>query len=314
MNADPGEQFVALHEKAVQLLTAGEAEAALSALQQALQLDPYHPELNLNIGVLLRELGYPREAIQFCSRASLLEPRNDQAIAHLAALYAAVGDVASERAIRSLLSASPRTSKPTSHRPELSGSWAECSDYLEIGSGVYLAPQSSCEVRYRPHQSAICVRIGDNSRIFGALSILRRGAQIRIGKGSLLDAALLIAADSIDIGDDVVIDASVTFMDNDSHSVVWEERCDDVLQCGRDWIAHPTDFIRNKDWSNVRVGAIKVQDRAWIGFNSTILKGVTIGEGAVVLPGSHVIRDVPAYTVVGGNPAAIKSELSKKER
>lgn len=43
----------------------------------------------------------------------------------------------------------------------------------------------------------------------------------------------------------------------------------------------------------------------WIGANATILKGVTIGEGAVVAAGSLVIRDVPPYAIVGGVPAKV---------
>ena len=43
----------------------------------------------------------------------------------------------------------------------------------------------------------------------------------------------------------------------------------------------------------------------WIGANSTILKGVTIGEGAVVAAGALVNKDVPPYTVVGGVPAKV---------
>ena len=46
-------------------------------------------------------------------------------------------------------------------------------------------------------------------------------------------------------------------------------------------------------------------DYSRIAFNAIILKGVTIGEGAVVGAGSVVTKDVPDYAVVGGNPAKI---------
>jgi acetyltransferase-like isoleucine patch superfamily enzyme len=52
-------------------------------------------------------------------------------------------------------------------------------------------------------------------------------------------------------------------------------------------------------------GPITVGDDVWIGFNSTILSGVTIGQGAVVAAGSVVTRDVPPYAIVGGNPARV---------
>lgn len=49
--------------------------------------------------------------------------------------------------------------------------------------------------------------------------------------------------------------------------------------------------------------SIEVRDHVWIGGNSTILQGVTIGEGAIVAAGSVVTKDVAPYTIVGGVPA-----------
>jgi len=46
----------------------------------------------------------------------------------------------------------------------------------------------------------------------------------------------------------------------------------------------------------------------WIGTRVTILSGVTVGEGAVIAAGSVVTKDVPPYTVVGGNPAKVLKE------
>ena len=52
-------------------------------------------------------------------------------------------------------------------------------------------------------------------------------------------------------------------------------------------------------------GRIKIEDGVWIGLNSIILSGVTIGEGAVVGAGSVVSKDVPPYSIVAGNPAKV---------
>lgn len=50
-------------------------------------------------------------------------------------------------------------------------------------------------------------------------------------------------------------------------------------------------------------GAIVVEDNVWIGANTTILPGVTVGEGAIVAAGSVVNKNVPPYQMFGGVPA-----------
>jgi maltose O-acetyltransferase len=60
-----------------------------------------------------------------------------------------------------------------------------------------------------------------------------------------------------------------------------------------------------KKLEEVASAPIVIEDDAWIGFNSTILKGVTIGRGAVVGAATVVTKDIPAYAIVAGNPAKI---------
>jgi maltose O-acetyltransferase len=50
---------------------------------------------------------------------------------------------------------------------------------------------------------------------------------------------------------------------------------------------------------------IVIGNRVWIGMRATVLAGVTIGEGAVVMAGAMVTHDVPPYAVVGGVPAKV---------
>lgn len=57
-----------------------------------------------------------------------------------------------------------------------------------------------------------------------------------------------------------------------------------------------------------RRGPIRIEDRAWIGPNVTILHSVTIGEGAVIAAGAVVTKDVAPYSVVGGIPAKVIGE------
>ena len=54
---------------------------------------------------------------------------------------------------------------------------------------------------------------------------------------------------------------------------------------------------------------IVIEDKVWIGINSTILPGVKVGYGAIVGAGSVVTKDVPAMTIVAGNPARIIKKI-----
>lgn len=57
---------------------------------------------------------------------------------------------------------------------------------------------------------------------------------------------------------------------------------------------------------------IVLETNSWIGSNATILPGITIGENSVVAAGSVVTKDVPANTIVAGNPAKFMSNLEDK--
>ncbi|WP_071585616.1 DapH/DapD/GlmU-related protein [Selenomonas sputigena] len=72
-------------------------------------------------------------------------------------------------------------------------------------------------------------------------------------------------------------------------------------------------LLLKKSWKNVRAAPIHIGDKAWLGFNVIVLKGVSIGEGAVIGAGSVVTSDVPAYSVAVGNPAAVVKRLIVEE-
>ncbi len=55
-----------------------------------------------------------------------------------------------------------------------------------------------------------------------------------------------------------------------------------------------------------------IEDNVWLGNNVIILPGVTIGEGAVIQAGSVVVKDIPALSIAGGNPAKPFKERDKK--
>lgn len=132
---------------------------------------------------------------------------------------------------------------------------------------------------------------------------------VKIGDNTHLGGVTFISRTSIEIGDDVTMAWGITIYDHNSHSVYWKDRKNDNLQCYNDYIETKNN-ITNKTWKHVKTAPIIIQDKVWIGFNVIILKGVTIGEGAVVGAGSVVTKDVPAWAVVGGNPAVILKQLS----
>ena len=137
--------------------------------------------------------------------------------------------------------------------------------------------------------------VGAGSIVEGKLTAERSGARIEIGENTFIGNSLIVSALEIRIGDDVLISWGCTLIDHHSHSTTWELRKSDV----RDW------YQGRKDWSYVKTAPISIGNKAWIGFEAKILAGVTVGEGAVVGCGSIVTRDVPAYSIVAGNPAQV---------
>lgn len=146
--------------------------------------------------------------------------------------------------------------------------------------------------------------IGRESRVETRLTIEREGASLIVGDRSFIGGGDISCASSIKIGSDVMIAWNTTIFDHASHSLRFSERANDV-----------TGWLRGeKDWSVVAMAPVSIGDKAWIGFGSIVLPGVTVGEGAVVGAGSVVTRDVPAWTVVAGNPARVIRELAEDER
>ncbi len=64
-------------------------------------------------------------------------------------------------------------------------------------------------------------------------------------------------------------------------------------------------MVLNEPLEGVSKGNIIVDDDVWIGYGSTILSGIHIGQGAIVASGAVVSHDVPPYSIVGGVPAKV---------
>src|ERR1043165_5397631 len=130
--------------------------------------------------------------------------------------------------------------------------------------------------------------IGDESKI-GTFVEIQRGA--RVGRRVKVSSHTFIC-EGVQIEDHVFVGHGVTFInDRYPRSVTG----DGELQGSDDWAVVPT---------VVRKGAS-------IGPGSTILCGVEIGENAIVGAGSVVTKDVPADTIVAGNPARVLRRIEK---
>ncbi|MFX1451291.1 MAG: acyltransferase [Promethearchaeota archaeon] len=74
-----------------------------------------------------------------------------------------------------------------------------------------------------------------------------------------------------------------------------------------------THNFMNKDPLSIYVGPIKLEKNARVGAYSTILPGVTIGEGAIVGAGSVVVDDIPPYCIAYGVPAQVVKKIEENE-
>ena len=171
-------------------------------------------------------------------------------------------------------------------------------------AGIAIARRTRVAWRKIRFVEGCALSIGSGSIVESVIRYDRPGAAIRIGERTFIGASTLVCAESIEIGDDVLVSWGCTFVDHNSHALSWHDRSRDVT----DW------FDGKKDWESVERSAVRIGDKAWIGFNVIVLKGVNIGEGAIVGAGSVVTRDVPPYTVVAGNPARPIRELEAHER
>jgi len=145
------------------------------------------------------------------------------------------------------------------------------------------------DVRIFNFVNAYGCRIDDGSKV-GAFVEIQKGASI--GKNCKISSHTFIC-EGVHIEDNVFVGHNVTFI-NDLFPRA--TNADGSLQTEADW----------------HVAETRVKKGASIGSSVTILCGVTIGENAIVGAGSVVTRDVPANTIVAGNPAREKRKTTDR--
>lgn len=103
--------------------------------------------------------------------------------------------------------------------------------------------------------------------------------------------------DQLIIGKFCMIASGVTFIMNGANHLTDALTTYPFAIFGNGW----EDAMEGKSYPNR--GNIVIGNDVWIGYNATIMAGVTIGDGAIIATNATVVKDVPPYTIVGGNPA-----------
>lgn len=146
--------------------------------------------------------------------------------------------------------------------------------------------------------------------IINAQFIFESGkGEVIIGDNVHLGGVTFISRNKIEIHNDVTMAWGIVIYDHNSHSIYWEERKNDNQQCYDDYVNCNGNNVVHKDWTNVADAPIVVESKVWVGFDVTILKGVTVGEGSVIGAKSVVTKNVEPWTVVAGNPAVVVKYL-----
>ena len=152
------------------------------------------------------------------------------------------------------------------------------------------------------------LQVGENCLLNAAVTFESTAGFVEIGDRCYIGTdTQIISRSRITIGSDVTMAWGITIYDHNSHSLDWRQRQRVVAHFFERYGG--ADCFASLDWSGVSAAPIVIRDRVWIGFGAVILKGVTIGEGAVVGACSVVARNVEPYTVVAGNPAVVVRRL-----
>jgi galactoside O-acetyltransferase len=142
--------------------------------------------------------------------------------------------------------------------------------------------------------------LGENALVSGTLQCQKNGARLDIGENFFLGAgSKVVSTVDVQIGSHVMISHNCYITDTDGHSLKASVRRHDV----------PNRWAGFKDWSVVESSSVKIGNDVWIGSNVIVLKGVQIGDGAVVSAGSVGTKDIPSYSLAAGVPAKVIRNL-----
>ena len=180
---------------------------------------------------------------------------------------------------------------------KLEGDWhhGTIPENVEVGENTVL-DSSFCFYHYYSKQP-VGARLGSDITLWRTSFACEWGGVIEIGDQCFIANASLVIAEHLSIGSRCFIAGGVTIADTDFHPLDPAQRLIDSIATS------PVGERENRP--HIDTAPVKIGDDVWIGFNATILKGVEVGDGAVIEPGSLVLKSVPAGARVAGNPAKI---------
>jgi acetyltransferase-like isoleucine patch superfamily enzyme len=148
--------------------------------------------------------------------------------------------------------------------------------------------------------------IGSHTHVAGELFLFPHGGEITIGEWCFVgEGSRIWSSASVKIGNRVNISHSVNIFDSRTHPLRAQERHEQVKTILKE--GHPREISLGEC-------PVTICDDAWLGAGAMVLRGVTVGEGAIVGAGSVVTKNVQPYSIVAGNPAVLVRELSSDER
>jgi acetyltransferase-like isoleucine patch superfamily enzyme len=159
------------------------------------------------------------------------------------------------------------------------------------------------------YRSALPVglRVGRGASTYlGTMFDVGPKGRVSIGDYTLVHGARIVCDEEVSIGDYVLISWNVVLMD--SYRFPLDEG---ARRAELEALSGRTPRVPE---SHGAPRPVRVERNAWLGFDSCILPGVTIGEGSIVGARSVVVADVPPFTVVAGNPAQPIRRLERGER
>lgn len=159
----------------------------------------------------------------------------------------------------------------------------ECNGKLDVGSKENVA--SKQETRFSMGNDSKLIVNGKFNIGFGSDVRVFDSAQLKLGSGYFNGFVQVVCAKKIEIGNNVAIARDVIIRDTDAHQIV--------------------------DSKHQMKQEVIIGDNVWIGTRAIIMKGVHIGDGAVVAAGAIVTKDVPANAIVAGVPAKVIRENIK---